>query len=144
MPHIKYDKVKLERYKLEIQRILDRFNPPSSPLDENPGVGERAPPPVPIDPHDTATTSVSESGTPLASPLLPAPLSFLNFNTLACGRLIRRTFALHEFPSLIEAISLSKDEIDVVDCLSGDDAQALIDVIDEVSPTPAHLSEHVN
>jgi hypothetical protein len=58
--------------------------------------------------------------------------SFLNFNTPACKRLIRRAFTLRELPSLIGAILSSKDENDTVRCLHGDDAQAFIDVIDEV------------
>ena len=50
--------------------------------------------------------------------------------------MIRRAFALHEFPSLIEAIFSSKDESDAIRCLLGDDAQAFIDVIDEALDIP--------
>ena len=47
--------------------------------------------------------------------------------------MIRRTFNLHELPSLVEAIFSSKDEIDTIRCL-GDGAQAFIDAIDEARP----------
>jgi len=60
---------------------------------------------------------------------------FLNFNTPACGRLIRRAFAPHELPSLIEVIFSGKGEGDAIRCLPGDDAQIFVDVIDEVRPT---------
>ena len=42
--------------------------------------------------------------------------------------------ALHKFPSLIEAIFLSKDGGDTIRCLLGNDAQTFIDVIDEACP----------
>jgi len=60
---------------------------------------------------------------------------FLNPNAPACERLIRRAFALHELPSLIEAISSGEDESDTIRCLRGDDAQTFIDVIDEARST---------
>ena len=64
---------------------------------------------------------------------------FLNFDASAYKRLIRRTFALHELPSLIEAISSGEDKSDAADHLHGDDAQTLIDVIDEArSPLASH------
>jgi hypothetical protein len=63
-------------------------------------------------------------------------LLLLNSNTPACGRLIRRAFASHELPSLIETIFSSKDESDAIHCLLGDDAQAFIDVIDEALDRP--------
>jgi len=53
--------------------------------------------------------------------------------------LIKHTFALHELPSLIEAISSGEDKSDAADHLHGDDAQTLIDVIDEArSPLASH------
>jgi hypothetical protein len=67
MPHIKYNKDKVEGYKLEIQVILGTLNAPSSPLDENLNVGERAAARLAsVNPHDTVTASVFESGTSLA------------------------------------------------------------------------------
>ena len=49
----------------------------------------------------------------------------------ACGRLVRRTFAPHDLPSLIEVIFSSQDESDTIRRLLGDDAQAFVDVVDE-------------
>ena len=74
------------------------------------------------------------------SPILPtlyriviAPLfPVSDLNTAACGRLISRSFDQHEFSSLIGAISLGKGEGDVIYSLSEGDAQAFIDVIEEV------------
>ena len=57
------------------------------------------------------------------------------FLTQACRRLIGRAFALHELPSLVEAIFSSKDEADAIRCLPGDGAQTFIDVIDEACST---------
>jgi len=53
----------------------------------------------------------------------------------ACRRLVEHAFALHELPSLIEAIFLDKNESRMIESLLGDDAQTFIDVIDEVCPT---------
>jgi hypothetical protein len=60
----------------------------------------------------------------------PQP-SFHNYKTIACGRLARRAFALHEFPFLIEAILSSEEEGGRTRSLPASDAQTLIDVIDE-------------
>jgi len=60
MPRVEYDKGKIEGHKLEIQEILSALNAPSSSLDENFSAGDRAP-------HDTTTSSISESGTSLMS-----------------------------------------------------------------------------
>jgi len=68
MPRAEYDKGKIEGHKLEIQEILSALNAASLPLDENPSVSNRAPHSAPINPHDTATISISESGTSLAPP----------------------------------------------------------------------------
>ena len=61
-------------------------------------------------------------------------------NTPACGRLIRRGFAPHELPSLVEEIFSSKDAGDAVRSLIGDDVQTFIDVIDEARRTFAHAN----
>jgi len=94
-----------------------------------------------------ATTPAFESGTSLAprSPTLNQTLiapQFLlvDLNTPACRRVIRRTFATHELPSLIEAIFSSKDENNMIRCLLRDDAQTFIDVMNEVRPAFSHLS----
>lgn len=49
-----------------------------------------------------------------------------------CGRLVRRAFSPQELPFLVEAIFSSQDEGDTIDRLRGDNAQKLIDVMDEV------------
>ena len=54
------------------------------------------------------------------------------FNIPACTRLVGRAFALHELPSLIEAIFSNKDGGNTVNLLQGDDAQTFVNVIDEV------------
>ena len=67
----------------------------------------------------------------LITPSLPP----LDFDTPACGRLIRREFALHELPFLIEEILSNKDERDTIRSLIGGDIQILIDVMDEARST---------
>ena len=87
----------------------------------------------------TSTTSLSEIGTHLFSPLsrlsgiliVPKPI-LLNFNIPAFGFLIRRAFGPPELPFLIDAIFSSKDESDIIHRIRNrDDAQTFIDVIDE-------------
>ena len=58
--------------------------------------------------------------------------SFLNFNALACSRLICRSFESHELPSLIEGIFLNKGEDDAINCLKGGDAETFVDIMDQV------------
>ena len=93
----------------------------------------------PEDTSYTTTTSLSEIGTRLASPLsmlsgvliAPKP-TLLNYNTQAFGFLIRRAFGPAELPFLIDAIFSSRDESDIIRRIrSGDDAQTFVDVIDE-------------
>jgi len=57
--------------------------------------------------------------------------------------LARRPFALHEIPSLVELIFSSLDEGDTIRRLLGDDAQASVDVIDEVYSTYIRRRESV-
>ena len=45
---------------------------------------------------------------------------------------------MHEFPSLVEAILSEKDVDEKIHCLPVEDAQMLVDVIDEVRFTFAH------
>jgi len=78
----------------------------------------------------TTSDSESESGTILAPPW---SILFLNFNTLACRRLIGREFTPRELPSLIEAIPAGKGY--TTRRFLGDDAQVFIDVLDEVYST---------
>ena len=74
---------------------------------------------------------------PLPSPGLdptqyrPGPSITIDSEEQALQRLITRAVPRDEFPSLIETIFSGK-KTDVVDRLSGSDAQAFIDIIDEV------------
>ena len=77
MPHIEYNKSKLEGYGLEIQKILATLNAPTSPLDENPDASEHVSHLAPVSPHSNTTALVLGSGTLLAPPSL-----------ILCGRLI--------------------------------------------------------
>jgi hypothetical protein len=61
---------------------------------------------------------------------------FLDLGAPGCERLIRRAFASDELFSLLEAIFSSKDEVDKIRCLFGDDAQAFVDVMDEALDMP--------
>ena len=140
--HIEYNKSKIEERKLEIRGLLATLN---TPLDKNIDTGGRDPHSA----HETATTSVSESGTP--SPPAPVdllrrtnPPRFINVKTPACTRLIKRAFAPEELPSLVEAVFSSKVEGDMIRGLVGDDAQVFIDVIDEVRSTFVHYREPEN
>ena len=61
--------------------------------------------------------------------------SLFLFRTPALGRLIKSKFAPDEFPSLIMTTFAREDAGDRILNLGKDDAQALIDVIDEVCST---------
>ena len=52
-------------------------------------------------------------------------------------------FAPDELPSLIEILS-SKDASDMIHRLPRDDAQSLVDVINEARPTPIHHHRYIN
>lgn len=111
-------------------------------IQETPGdssVVERITSATPFGSGGTAATPVVHSG------LSSVPFSlifhvtlivpwffFLNFDTLACERLIERAFAPEELRSLIEVVLSSGDEGDLVRRLRGDDAQNFINMIDEV------------
>ena len=61
----------------------------------------------------------------------------------ALHRLIGGTTSRDEVPSLLEAVSLSAKAIDRIRCLQGREAQAFIDVVDQVRchtlPSPQQL-----
>ena len=61
MSHTGYNKEKVEEHKVKIQQILSAFTTTGFPPDGNLDGG--APQLVPVDPRNTATASVSESGT---------------------------------------------------------------------------------
>jgi hypothetical protein len=56
---------------------------------------------------------------------------FLDLGAPGCERLIRRAFASDELFSLLEAIFSSKDEVDKIRCLRGEEAQAFVNVMYE-------------
>ncbi|KAF9643955.1 hypothetical protein BDM02DRAFT_3175321 [Thelephora ganbajun] len=118
-PHAKYDKGRVESHVPKIQQILDALHALTSPLGEDPSVAQRTPNPTFVDPHAAATTPVSES---------------------ACRRLIGRAFSQHEFPALIEAIFSSENEGGTICSLPQDDAQTIIDVIDQALDATPGLS----
>ena len=78
------------------------------------------------------TESSKAYRTPYASILL-------DFEAPACRRLISRV-SHHEVVSLIETIFASQDEVKMISCLRGDDAQTFIDIIHEVHPPPSLIS----
>lgn len=63
--------------------------------------------------------------------MLPNSFFFLNFDTPAFERLIRREFPPNALLPLIEEIFSNWDEGDEIHHLRGDDAQTFIDVIYE-------------
>ena len=65
---------------------------------------------------------------------------FLNYDATARGRLLRRKFALRELPSIIDTILSSSSEGETIRCLPVSNAQAFIDVVDEVRSTGGLLS----
>jgi len=71
---------------------------------------------------------------------LPDPLIPVGSQEQVWRQLIARTVPRDELPSTIEAI-LSGREINVVDLLTGSDAQAFIDIMDEVRYRTPHFRE---
>ena len=118
------NKVKGQKLKLKTREILGARNPPTTPLD-------------PIDSRGTATTSIPESGISFSPPFADL-VRGADHPVPACGRLVRRTFAPHELPSLMEVIFSSQDEGDTIRRLLGDDEQAFVDVVDEARRTSVH------
>jgi len=62
----------------------------------------------------------------------PDPPTPADRHLSACRRLINRAFSPHEVIPLIGAVFTSRDELQLVGGLRGDDAQTFIDVIHEV------------
>ncbi|KAF9791124.1 hypothetical protein BJ322DRAFT_428820 [Thelephora terrestris] len=105
----------IEGYKTEIQDILDDLDRPSLPFNGDKPVRSGVTQQLYM--HSVGgATSVSEPG--------------------AFERLIRRKFAPHELPSLIEEILMCKDVVDMIRYLPRDDAQTFIDVINEALDMP--------
>ena len=51
---------------------------------------------------------------------------------IAWERLIRHPLAMYEHTSLITTIFLDRNQVEMVEYLSGDDAQTFIDTVDKV------------
>ena len=56
----------------------------------------------------------------------------ISLGPLSCKRLIGRGFLPHEFLPLIRATLTNEDEIKVIDSLYGDNAQAFVDMVQDV------------
>ena len=96
--------------------------------------------------QDTVTTPAFESGTSLAplfdlAPNADCSMILSQPQHSACRRVIRRSFAPHGLPSLIEAIFSSKDEGNTIRCLPRNDAQTFVDVMNEARSAFAPSTE---
>lgn len=68
--------------------------------------------------------------------MLSSPVVFF---LVACRRLIRHAFEPHELPSLTEAILSDENVEEMVRCLPVNDAQVLVDAIDEACSLTRYL-----
>jgi hypothetical protein len=120
--------------KIEVQATLST---PSSRSNRNDALGgllsESESPPV--DSCNTITTSVFERGRTSWPVSTNRVLITPSFSTPAFGCLIRSEFTLGELPKLIETIFACKDVREKARSLCRDEAQAFIDVMDEVLST---------
>ena len=135
-PHTRYNKEKIENHVQEVQQLLASLNAQSSPPGENLCAIEHGARLTPDAPDETVAFFAPNTGALSAlhwRSFTEHRLSFpfLNPNTAACGH----AFALHELPSMIDAIFSGKDRDDTICRLPGDDPQCFIDVIDEVRPS---------
>jgi hypothetical protein len=76
--------------------------------------------------------STHDGNLPLVDYPTPGPSVLVDSVVSACKRLIIHDYSPHEIISLIEAVFGSRDEINMIGHLRGDDAQTFIDVIHEV------------
>lgn len=130
-PYTKY-KERLGGCVLKIQQTLETYYTlGSAPHSAYSGVGKPNPPATAINSHDRAATSAFGGGVSSSLPSSTFYETDYPRNIAACERLIRRAFLPHEFTSLMGAILLSKSEGETIRSLPPDDAQTLIDVIDE-------------
>ena len=89
--------------------------------------------------HDSTRTSDDDPAL-VAHPIQDSP-GLLGPDAPACKRLISRSLSPEQVISLIEALFTSKEEVAMISDLDGDDAQAFVDVVNEVrSPSSPHLS----
>ena len=147
MPCVTYDKGKIERQKLEIQRIFHVLNRSGPSLSGGDSLDGRALQSPYIDPHNNAATSESENGR--GRPCFHQPrwnadgclTLFLNLDTVAFRRLARCEFASDELPFLIEELFACKDVDENIRHLPLDSAQTFVDVMNEVCCPSAHYHE---
>lgn len=131
-PRCKYNKEKVESLILEVRQLLGTLGSLSSHPGGNFVVSERSPRSKPIGSRDTTLTPAPGSGMHLKFRLRQFHPEFLRqLHPTAFERLIRRAFTPHELPSLIEVILLSKDRDETASSLPAENAQTLIDLIDE-------------
>ena len=123
---------------LGAQKLEIRETP--SDLNEDFDMLENTTPVAFVGSHGITTIPVAQSGASSAPPLqvfhitliVPRFILLSGLYAPACQRLIKRAFSPDEFRSLIEAVFSSTDEDNLVRCLRGEDAQAFVDVADEV------------
>ena len=119
----KYNKEKVEDYVQSIQRILCTIHASRPSLGGDRSVGECT---------TTIGIASSLSSQTLCGFLTNPRFLSLDYNVIACGRLLKHGFDLQELPSLIDAVLSSHSEGEAIRCLPVGDAQTFIDVVDEV------------
>ena len=113
--HTDYNK-EVEGYTQSIRQILGTFHTSRQSLGKD---------------YTTTGMASSPPSQALCRSLINLRL-FLNYDTAACGRLLKRKFALRELPSIVDSILSSSSEGETIRGLPVGDAQAFIDVVDEV------------
>ena len=88
---------------------------------------------------NTDTTVPENDNLPLVDHPTPDSPILVDPNVSACKRLINHAYLSHEVIPLIEAVFKSKDEINMLGHLRGDDAQTFVDVIHKVRLYPPLL-----
>ena len=87
------------------------------------------------------STRTSDDRPPLMAHPVPELSDLLGLDVPACKRLISGSLSQQQVISLIKAIFASKDEVEMISNLRGDDTQAFVDVIYEVRSASWALSE---
>ena len=82
--------------------------------------------------HSHGSNRTPDDSPPLMAPPVPELSDLLCLGEPACKRLISGSLSQEQAVSLIKAIFTSKDEIAMIRDLRGDDAQAFVDVVNEV------------
>ena len=90
--------------------------------------------------HSHGSTRTSDDRPSLMAHPVPELSGLPGLDLPACKRLISGSLSQQQVISLIQAIFTSKDEVAMIRDLRGDDAQAFVDVVNEVHSTSSHLS----